>query len=130
MSDAPALEVKVGPSGTLPGVNEFVYPYLRVPFPGGQVVILLGAEDDPATVENCDGYVVLDDGTHRTFTALTVAEISRLLTKFQSTGEEGGGAYLRVPDLVILRSGGVDNVVAAVRVYTDELPSVTMWDGE
>ena len=96
--------------------------------PGGQVLVLLGAEDDPATVENCDGHVLLDDGSHRTFTALTVAEISRLMARWESTGEEGGGAYLRIPDLVVLRSGGVDNIVAAVRALTEELPVVVSED--
>ncbi len=111
-------------------MNERFDPYLRVPVPGGQVLILLAAKDDPATVENCDGHVLLEDGTRRTFTALTVAEISRLMAKWQTTGEEGGGAYLRVADLVVLRSGGVDNIVAAVWALADDLPSVTLSDEE
>jgi hypothetical protein len=35
-------------------VNEPLDPYLRVSVAGGQVLILLGAEDDPSSVENCE----------------------------------------------------------------------------
>jgi hypothetical protein len=110
-------------------VSEPRDPYLSVSVEGGQVLILLGADDDPTTVENCDGHVLLEDGSRRTFTALTVAEISRLMGRWQSSGEEGGGAYLRIPDLIVLRSGGVDSIVSAVRALAEELPVVASGDG-
>ena len=103
-------------------------PYLRVPVAGGQVLILLAAEDDPATVENCDGHLELDNGSRRTFTALTVAEISRLMARWQSTGEASDGSYLRIPDLIVLRSGGVNSIVAAVLALAEELPAIALGD--
>jgi hypothetical protein len=57
---------------------------------------------------------------------LTLAEVERLMAMWQQSAECGQGADLRVPDLAILRSGGVDNVVAAVEDLAAELPVLTL----
>jgi hypothetical protein len=57
---------------------------------------------------------------------LTLAEVERLMTKWQQSGESMSGAHLRVPDLVILRSGGVDSIVAAVEDLAEELPVIEL----
>jgi hypothetical protein len=98
-------------------------PYVRVETASGEVRLLLGEDDDPATVENCDGFIAYTDGTVRSFSALTVAEVDRLLRRWEQTGESRAGA-LRVPDLVVLRTGGIDSIVAAVEEVVRDLPIV------
>lgn len=65
-------------------------PYLRIEIPLGEIRILLGGED-PDTVENIEGLVDLSDGTTRTFTALTLAEVDRLMKKWERSGESSWG---------------------------------------
>ena len=48
---------------------------------------------------------------------------------WQVSSEEGSGRYLLVPDLIVLRAGGVDEIVPAVEDLADELPVLTEWDG-
>lgn len=98
--------------------------YLRAAITHGEVRIVLGGED-PNTVENTDGFVDLDDGTTRTFTVLTVAEVDRLMKKWEQSGESLSGAHLRVPDLIVLRAGGVASIIAALDDLADELPIIT-----
>jgi len=107
----------------MPSVTGSEDGYLHVPITHGEVRLLLGADDDPSTVENCDGFVELD-GVVRSFTVLTLAEVGRLLGEWETPSEDISGAHLRVPDLIILRSGGVDSIVAAVVACVGELPVV------
>lgn len=99
-------------------------PYLRLPVHAGVVELLLGAEDDPATVENCDGFLVQPDGTKRSFTVLSLDEVSRVMDRWSMTGESMSGAHLRVPDLVIVRRGGVEAIAACVNDLAERLPVV------
>jgi ABC-type Fe2+-enterobactin transport system substrate-binding protein len=99
--------------------------YLRVPITRGELRIVLGGED-PDTIENTDGFIDLDDGTTRTFTALTLAEVDRVMKKWEQSGESSSGAYLRVPDLIILRAGGAASIVAAVDDLAHELPIIAL----
>ncbi len=96
-------------------------PYFRVAIARGEIRILL-ADEDPDTVENIDGFVQLADGTTRTFTALTLTEVARAMTKWEQSGESLSGAHQRVPDLIIVREGGVASIVGAVDDVADELP--------
>lgn len=102
--------------------------YLRVPITHGRVRIALGGED-PDTVENTDGFIDLDDGTTRTFTVFTLAEVDRLMKKWEQSGESSSGAHLRVPDLIVLRAGGVGNIVTALDDLADEMPIIELDDG-
>ena len=43
--------------------------------------MLLGAEDDPATVDNCDGFVDGVDGSTKSFTIMTLAAIDGIQNK-------------------------------------------------
>jgi hypothetical protein len=107
-------------------------PYVRLPVAGGEIRFLMNPDDDPATVDNVDGYVYLDDGSVKTFTALTLAEVDRILTRWTQSGEALSGLYLVCPDLVLLRSPGLPNITAAVQdaVARGMLPSVTTLDTE
>ena len=83
-------------------------------------------------MENVDGYVYLDDGVVKTFTALTLAEVDRLLNRWAQSGEALSGLYLCCSDLVLLRSPGLRDITAAVEdaIAPGLLPSITIWDGE
>jgi hypothetical protein len=107
------------------GVTRADDAYLRVATAIGEVRILLGGED-PAIVENCDGFIHSPSGEVRSFTAMTLMEIDRVMQKWEASGESLSGAHLRVPDLVVLRSGGVDSVVAAVVDLAAELPVIVL----
>jgi hypothetical protein len=102
-------------------------PYLHLATARGEVRLLLGGED-PNTVENIDGFISLDDGTTRTFTALTLAEVDRAMKKWEHSGECLAGGYFQVPDLIIIRVGGIKNVLAAVEDAADELPAIELYD--
>ena len=88
----------------------------------------MNPEDDPDIVDNIDGYVYLDDGVVKTFTAVTLAEVDRMLTRWSQSGEALSGLYLCCPDLVLLRSPGLANITAAVEDATARglLPSITI----
>lgn len=101
-------------------------PYSLLPIEGGEVRLLLGAEDDPATVDNCDGFVDGVDGSTKSFTIMTLAAIDRVMSRWESSGEGGSGSHLRVPDLIVLRSGGIDKIAAAVEDLVDELPPIVL----
>jgi hypothetical protein len=75
---------------------------------------MLGAEDDPRQVENVDAEVVLSNGSRWSATFLSVAEISRIMKRWEATGECLDGAYLRIPDLIVVRQGGLEGMVAVL----------------
>jgi hypothetical protein len=102
--------------------------YLHAAITRGEVRIALG-DDHPDTVENTDGFIDLDDGTTRTFTVLTLAEVDRLMKKWEQSSESRSGAHLRVPDLIVLRAGGVASIIAALDDLADELPITESGDG-
>lgn len=87
---------------------------VRVQLNGAEALFMLGAEDDPRTVENADVEVVLSDGSRWSATFLSVAEIGRILDRWQLTGEYLYGAYLRVPDLIVVRQGGLEQMAAVL----------------
>jgi hypothetical protein len=67
----------------------------------------------PSEAEDVDAWVTLPDGSRWTATFVTVAQISRLMERWQKTGECLGGRYFAVrPDLVIIRDPGVDEMLA------------------
>lgn len=86
-------------------------PLTVVKIPGGQVVLMLGAEDDIETVDNLDVEVVLDDQTRWSVTVLTLEAIGRLMTYYKTSGECLGGRYFQCSDLLIVRDGGVRSVI-------------------
>lgn len=81
---------------------------------GVTVQFMLGAGDDPETVDNLDAHVYLPDGTHRYATFLTTDAINRILRKDAQTGETGGGRYFWCSDQVIVPRPGIPAMMAAL----------------
>lgn len=90
-------------------------PFPTVQFDGAEVVFMLGANDDPATVENMDVEVVLGDGSRWSATFLTLAEIRRVMDRWAQTGECLNGTYFQCTDLVIFEHGGIEAATDLVR---------------
>jgi hypothetical protein len=86
-------------------------PIKKIRLDGADVLFMLGAEDDPDSVENIDAEVVLEDGSRWSATFLTIAEIGRIMERWRVTGECLGGSYFSCPDLVIVDRGGIDVMV-------------------
>jgi hypothetical protein len=94
-------------------------PFLRVSLDGAEVVFILGAEQDPETVENVDVEVRLADESRWSATFVSLAEIGRIMDRWTTTGEGLRGRYFQCADLVIVREGGVPAMVEVVRGLLD-----------
>lgn len=81
----------------------------------GCTLAILGAEDD-GTVVNADVELTEPDGRRWSATVLTLAEVERLMSAWASSGDCQGGAFFRVPDLIILRDPERESVV---RVFSE-----------
>ncbi|RSS58420.1 hypothetical protein EF912_10560 [Streptomyces sp. WAC07061] len=84
--------------------------------PGFSVTYILGVDDDPDSVEDVDAIVTAPDGSRRTASLMTHGRIGEVMRRRVQTGESAHGLYLRVPDLVIMREGGL---AAATKALTD-----------
>jgi hypothetical protein len=83
--------------------------------PGFRLHLLLEEGEPLDQVCNVDGWIdVPGDGTWAA-TFFTVAEVGRLMARWDETGESAGGAYFVSIDGVILREPGVESILAAVR---------------
>jgi hypothetical protein len=74
-----------------------------------------GASDD-GTVTNADVELTDSNGQRWSATVMTLAEVDRLMTAWESSGECLGGAFFRVPDLLIVRE---PDRRAVVRLFTE-----------
>ncbi|MBT0772816.1 hypothetical protein KIH74_27995 [Kineosporia sp. J2-2] len=90
-------------------------PLHRVPGEGFSAVFMLGADDDPATVDNIDAELVLPTGARWSATFMTPTAIRRVLDSWAETGENSGGSWFQCPDLVIVPEGGLDAMTDAFR---------------
>jgi hypothetical protein len=81
---------------------------------GGRLIIH-GAYDDGA-VTNADVELVDAQGNRWSATVLTLPEVGRIMETWQASGGCQSGAYLRVPDLVIVRD---PNPEAVVQVFAE-----------
>ena len=61
---------------------------------------------------------------------MTVNEIDCTIRRWEASREGLSGTHLRIPDLLVLRSGGVDSVVAAVVEIAAELPVIVLDSGD
>ncbi|MBU2662058.1 hypothetical protein KOI35_00915 [Actinoplanes bogorensis] len=75
--------------------------------PGAEIDFVLGAADDPETVDDFDVVVTLDDGTRWSAGLLTMGAIQRIMDRWATTGEAEGGDFFQSDDLMILRRPGV-----------------------
>lgn len=95
-------------------------PYMEVQLYSAKLLFMLGADDDPTTVENVDAELRLPDGSRWSATFLSVSEVGRILRRWEVSGEGLGGIYMHCPDLIIVSRGGVETMT---RVVEDILSS-------
>lgn len=88
---------------------------LKVQLDGAVAAFMLGAEDSPELVENVDVEVELSDGSRWAATFISLAEIGRIMERWAMTGEYLGGSYLRVPDLIVIKQGGIEKMVEVLK---------------
>lgn len=80
-----------------------------------RVDILVGT-DDPRTIDDADVEVrLLPTGARYSASVMTIDVIRRIMDHHAASGESLGGRYLLIPDLLILRRGGVEEIVDVVR---------------
>ena len=92
---------------------------LRLKLRDAEVTFMLGADDDKESVESVDAEIVLGDGSRWSVTFLTLDEIGRIMARWARSGECRSGTYFRVPDLVISRTPGTANMMAALEDLID-----------
>lgn len=78
------------------------------------VEIIVGT-DDPATVDDVDVVIHLPGRGRYSATVLTLDAIRRVMDHHAQTGESLGGRHLLVPDLLIIRTPGVPEIIDVVR---------------
>jgi hypothetical protein len=86
-------------------------PLLRVQLGDGAAVFMLGAEDEPGTVENVDVEVMAPDGSRWSATVMTLAEIGRIMDRWAVSGEGLGGRYFQCDDLLVVGAAGLPGMV-------------------
>lgn len=86
---------------------------------GYKVVFRLGYGEDPEAAENIDADVVFTGGARYAVTFLTLAEVDRLMRRYETTGECRSGTYFTCVDLVIMRRPGIAAMAEAVADFAD-----------
>lgn len=76
----------------------------------GAHLVIRGVDED-GTVRNADVELIDPESGRWSATVLTHQEVARLMDAWQSTGECQAGAFLRVPDLIVVRDAGTSAVV-------------------
>ncbi|MFK0158254.1 hypothetical protein ACIQVL_18365 [Streptomyces sp. NPDC090499] len=89
-------------------------PLVTVETADFSVTYVLALDDDADTVEDVDAVVRARDGKGWTATFMTPRKIAEVLDDRAGTGECADGPYLRIPDLVIVREGGLDAMTRAL----------------
>ena len=88
--------------------------------------LILGADDDPQTVDNVVGQITTSDGKTYAATFMTTGAIEAVLKRWKRSGEAGHGSYFWCTDLVVIPRPGTDPIIAAVEelVRVDEQRSL------
>lgn len=81
---------------------------------------IVGVDGCDVDDANIDATIGLPDGTHVNFTLITPKNITTLLARWSVTGECGGGAFLRIKDMVVVPALTEEAIVRAVRAILDE----------
>ncbi|MFC8583669.1 hypothetical protein ACFUGD_03700 [Streptomyces sp. NPDC057217] len=89
-------------------------PWYRVRMEDFQASFLPSDGEDLDEVCNIDVFVTLKDGSRWTATVFTVAEVERLMKLWAGTDEALGGRYFWVPDGLIVRDSGIDNMTGVI----------------
>ncbi|MFE5032003.1 hypothetical protein [Streptomyces sp. NPDC056683] len=89
-------------------------PLVTMETAGFSVTYVLALDDDADTVEDVDAVIRARDGRGWTATLMTPRKIADVMDHRSATGEYADGPYLRIPDLVIVREGGLDAMTRAL----------------
>ncbi|MEQ8142612.1 hypothetical protein [Streptomyces sp. OP7] len=89
-------------------------PLVTVETADFSVTYVLALDDDPDTVEDVDAVVRARGGKGWTATLMTPRKIAEVLDERAVTGESANGPHLRIPDLVVVREGGLDTMTGAL----------------
>ena len=90
-------------------------PLVTVETADFSVTYVLALDDDADTVEDVDAIIhAREGGKGWTATFMTPRKIAELMDHRSTTGECAGGLYLQIPDLVIIREGGLDAMTRAL----------------
>ncbi len=81
---------------------------------GGGARLIVRGIDEHGSVANVDLELIDSHGARWSATVLTVGEIQRLMHGYRTTGECGGGAYFRVPDLLIIDDPTLPALVSVI----------------
>lgn len=97
-------------------------PWLNLRVEGGRIaeIRLLVGENTKVADDNVDVELVLRDGSVRLATFVSLENIKTLMTRWTETGEYGGGRYLFVPDMIVLRELTPEAVLAAAEALGDD----------
>lgn len=89
-------------------------PFVVVQAPGFAVTYILGVDDTADSVEDVDAVVTAPDGSRRTVSLMTHRMLGEVMRRRVQTGESAHGLYIRIPDLVIMREGGLEAATKAL----------------
>ncbi|GAA3851067.1 hypothetical protein GCM10023084_01640 [Streptomyces lacrimifluminis] len=89
-------------------------PLVTVETADFSVTYILGLDDDVDTVEDIDAVIRASDGKRWSASFMTPRKIAEVMDRHSSTGECANGLYLQIPDLMIVREGGLDAMTRAL----------------
>ncbi|MEV8325865.1 hypothetical protein [Kitasatospora sp. NPDC056731] len=89
-------------------------PYYRVRTDGFEASFLPNPDEALDEVCNVDTEVRLPDGSRWSATIFTVAEVSRLMKRWEETGEAAGGQSFWCSDGLIVRDPGIREMVTVI----------------
>ncbi|MFF2145770.1 hypothetical protein [Kitasatospora sp. NPDC058190] len=89
-------------------------PYYRVRTDGFEAFFLPNPGEVLDQVRNVDAEVRLLDGSRWSATIFTVAEVSRLMKRWEETGEAAGGRCFWCSDGLIVRDPGIRGMVSVI----------------
>ncbi|MFF4369759.1 hypothetical protein [Streptomyces sp. NPDC001594] len=89
-------------------------PFVVVQTRGFSVTYTLGIDDTADSVEDVDAVVTAPDGSRRTASLMTHRRLEEIMRRRLQTGESAHGLYLRIPDLIIMREGGLEAATEAL----------------
>jgi hypothetical protein len=89
-------------------------PYYRVRADGFEAFFLPNPDEVLDEVCNVDAEVRIPDGSRWSATIFTVAEVSRLMKRWEETGEAAGGRCFWCLDGLIVRDPGIRKMVTVI----------------
>ncbi|WP_326770353.1 hypothetical protein OG978_41955 (plasmid) [Streptomyces sp. NBC_01591] len=89
-------------------------PYYRVLAEGFEALFLPSPDEVLDEVCNVDVEVHLPDGSRWSATIFTLAEVDRLMRKWEGVGEAAGGRCFWCSDGLIVRDPGIQGIVGVI----------------